>query len=64
MGGIPCAAGTHIPVATVVGLAANGLIIEEIVAEYPQLTAADVQACLGYAARAVDECELPVRLTA
>lgn len=31
---------------------------------YPQLTAADVQACLGYAARAVDERELPVRLTA
>jgi hypothetical protein len=27
-------------------------------AEYPQLTAADVQACLGYAARAVDEREL------
>jgi uncharacterized protein (DUF433 family) len=64
MGGVPCVAGTRIPVATVVGLAANGLTIEEIVAEYPQLTAADVQACLGYAARAVDERELPVRLTA
>lgn len=36
-------AGTHIPVATVVGLVANGLTIEEIVAEYLQLTAADVQ---------------------
>ena len=46
------------------GLAANGLTIEEIVTEYPQPTAADVQACLGYAARAVDERELPVRLTA
>lgn len=64
MGGVPCVAGTHIPVATAVGLVANGLTIEEIVAEYPQLTAADVQACLGYAARAVDERELPVRLTA
>jgi uncharacterized protein (DUF433 family) len=64
MGGVPCVAGTRIPVATVVGLVANGLAIEEIVAEYPQLTAADVQACLGYAARAVDERELPVRLTA
>jgi uncharacterized protein (DUF433 family) len=64
MGGVPCVAGTHIPVATVAGLAANGLTIEEIVAEYPRLTAADVQACLGYAARAVDERELPVRLTA
>jgi uncharacterized protein (DUF433 family) len=64
MGGVPCVAGTRIPVATVMGLVANGLTIEEIVAEYPQLTAADVQACLGYAARAVDERELPVRLTA
>ena len=51
MGGVLCVAGTRIPVATVVGLVANGLTIEEIVAEYPQLTAADVQACLGYAAR-------------
>jgi uncharacterized protein (DUF433 family) len=64
MGGVPCVAGTRIPVATVVGLVANGLTIEEIVADYPQLTAADVQACLGYAARAVDERDLPVRLTA
>ncbi len=44
MGGVPCVAGTHIPVATVVGLVASGLTIVEIVAEYPQLTAADVQA--------------------
>ncbi len=64
MGGVPCVAGTRIPVATVVGLVANGLTAEEIIAEYPQLTSADVQACLGYAARAVDERELPVRLTA
>jgi uncharacterized protein (DUF433 family) len=44
MGGVPRVAGTHIPVPTVVGLVASGLTIEEIVAEYPQLTAADVQA--------------------
>ncbi len=64
MGGVPCVAGTRIPVATVVGLVANGLTADEILAEYPQLSIADVQACLGYAARAVDERELPVRLTA
>jgi uncharacterized protein (DUF433 family) len=64
MGGVPCVAGTRIPVATVVGLVANGLTTEEIIAEYLQLTPADVQACLGYAARAVDERELLVRLTA
>jgi uncharacterized protein (DUF433 family) len=64
MGGVPCVAGTRIPVATVVGLVANGLTAVEIVAEYPQLTTEDVQACLRYAARAVDERELPVRLSA
>jgi uncharacterized protein (DUF433 family) len=64
MGGVPCVAGTRIPVATIVGLVADGLTTDEIVAEYPQLTAEDVQACLGYAARAVDERELPVRLSA
>ena len=64
MGGVPCVTGTRIPVVTVVGLVANGLTTGEIVTEYPQLTRADVQACLEYAARAVDERELPVRLTA
>jgi uncharacterized protein (DUF433 family) len=61
MGGVPCVSGTRIPV---VGLVANGLTTDEITAEYPQLAPADVQAFLGYAARAVDERELPVRLTA
>jgi uncharacterized protein (DUF433 family) len=64
MGGVPCVAGTRIPVATIVGLVANGLTMDQILAEYPQLSLADVQACLGYAARAVDERELPVRLSA
>jgi uncharacterized protein (DUF433 family) len=64
MGGVPCVAGTRIPVTTIVGLVANGLTTDQILAEYPQLSLADVQACLGYAARAVDERELPVRLSA
>jgi uncharacterized protein (DUF433 family) len=64
MGGVPCVTGTRIPVPTIVGLVANGLATSEIVAEYPQLTPADIQACLGYAARAVDERGLAVRLTA
>jgi uncharacterized protein (DUF433 family) len=64
MGGVPCVTGTRIPVAIIIGLVANGLTTSEIITEYPQLSPADVQACLGYAARAVDERELPVRLTA
>ncbi len=64
MGGVPCVAGTRVPVATIVGLVANGLTTDGIVAEYPQLVPDDVQACLEYAARVVDERELPVWLTA
>jgi uncharacterized protein (DUF433 family) len=64
MGGVPCVAGTRIPVSTVVGLIANGATSTEIVTEYPVLTEDDVRACLAYAAKAADDRELPVRLTA
>jgi uncharacterized protein (DUF433 family) len=64
MGGVPCVRGTRIPVATVVGLIAHGYTSEDVLRDYPQLTEEDVRACLLYAARAVDDRELPVRLTA
>lgn len=64
MGGVPCITGTRIPVATIVGLVAEGLSVEKIVAEYPQLTAADVRAALEFAAAAVDERQLPLRTPA
>lgn len=64
MGGVPCVRGTRIPVATVVGLLGEGLSADEILTEYPTLTHDDLMACLRYAAAAVDERELPVRLTA
>jgi len=63
MGGVPCVRGTRIPVATVVGMVADGMSVEEIVADYPQLLADDIAAALRYAAAAVDERELPVRQT-
>ncbi len=61
MGGVPCVKGSRIPVATVVGMVAEGLTIHEIRSEFPQLTTEDVQASLRYAAAAVDERELPLR---
>jgi uncharacterized protein (DUF433 family) len=64
MGGVPCVAGTRIPVATVVDSIANGLTTDEILAEYPQLTRDDIQACLAYAAGAVDVRGLPLRAAA
>ncbi len=38
MGGVPCVAGTRIPVATVAGSMASGLTTDKILAEHPQLT--------------------------
>jgi uncharacterized protein (DUF433 family) len=64
MGGVPCIRGTRIPVATVVGLLAEGHGADEIVADYPQLTAEDVRAALEFAAAAVSERQLPLRMPA
>jgi len=61
MGGVPCVRGTRIPVATVVGMVADGMTNEEILAEFPQLVLEDIQEALRYAAAAVDERELPLR---
>ena len=61
MAGVPCIAGTRIPVATIVGLVAEGQTIAEIIVDYPQLHADDVREALRYAAEAVRERELPLR---
>lgn len=60
MGGVPCIRGLRIPVATVVGMVADGMSQEEILAAYPDLEVADVQEALRYAAEAVRERELPL----
>jgi hypothetical protein len=50
----------RIPVATVVGMVAEGMTPDEIVRDFPDLEAADVRAALVYAAEAVRERELPL----
>ena len=60
MGGVPCVRGTRIPVATVVGMVAEGMSTDEILADFPQLTLDDIREALRYAAAAVDERELPL----
>lgn len=60
MGGVPCIRGLRIPVATVVGMVADSMTVDEIVAAYPDLEAADVEEALRYAAEAVQERELPL----
>ena len=60
MGGVPCIRGLRIPVATVVGMVADGMAEAEILKAYPDLTAADIREALKYAAEAVRERELPL----
>lgn len=60
MGGVPCIRGLRIPVATVVGMVADGMTDAEILAAYPDLEAEDISEALRYAAEAVRERELPL----
>ncbi|MGQ0634979.1 MAG: DUF433 domain-containing protein [Planctomycetaceae bacterium] len=63
MGGMPCLRGLRIPVATVVGMIADGMTHEEILRSYPDLEAEDIQEALAFAAEALRERELPVSAT-
>jgi uncharacterized protein (DUF433 family) len=60
MDGVPCVRGLRIPVATVVGMVADGMGEEEILAAYPDLEAEDIREAMRYAAEAVRERELPL----
>lgn len=60
MGGKPCVRGMRVTVGTVVGLLASGRSADEILAEYPYLEPADIQACLSYAAWRSEEAEVPL----
>jgi uncharacterized protein (DUF433 family) len=60
MGGTPCLRGLRIPVATVVGMIADGMTEDEILAAYPDLEREDVREALRFAAEAVRERELPL----
>jgi uncharacterized protein (DUF433 family) len=50
-GGRPCVRGMRIRVIDVLDLLAAGLSPQEVVADLPDLTLEDVQACLRYASR-------------
>jgi uncharacterized protein (DUF433 family) len=52
MGGVACIRGLRIPVATVVGMVAEGMTVQEILADYPDLEAEDIRESLRYAAEA------------
>ncbi len=62
MGGVPCIRHLRIPVATVVGLVAEGMSDEQILSDYPDLQPEDIREALAYAAEAVRERQLPIRV--
>jgi len=64
MGGMPCLRGMRMPVATVVAMVADGMAVDEIVDEFPDLTPEDVAEALRYAAEAMRERQLPLLDTA
>jgi len=60
MGGMPCIRGLRIPVATVVGMIADGMSTEEILKTFPDLEREDIQEALRYAAETLRERVLPL----
>ncbi|MEZ4863740.1 MAG: DUF433 domain-containing protein [Caldilineaceae bacterium] len=60
LGGKACIRGMRISVALVVNLVANGMTTAEILADYPDLEAEDIQQALHYAAwTAADTIYIP-----
>lgn len=63
MGGVPCIRHLRIPVATVVGMVAEGMREEEILEAFPDLEPEDIKEALLFAAEAVRERQLPLVMT-
>jgi uncharacterized protein (DUF433 family) len=64
--GKPCIRGTRIWVSLLLDFLANGMTIEELLEEYPQLTTEDVRAAIAYGAEMsrVRYVDLPLATTA
>jgi uncharacterized protein (DUF433 family) len=63
--GKPCIRGTRIWVSLLLDFLANGMSIEEILGEYPQLMEEDVRAAIAYGAEMTRErfVDIPVEAT-
>ena len=48
--GKPCVTGTRIAVADVLDYLGGGMTVAEVLDDFPDLTAEDIQACLSFAA--------------
>ncbi len=60
--GKPCIRGTRIWVSLILDFLANGMRIDEILIEYPQLTEEDIRAAIAYGAEMSREryVEIPI----
>ena len=61
MTGLPCIRGLRIPATTILGLMAAGATEKEILADYPELEAADLKACMAYASWLTREREIELQ---
>lgn len=63
--GKPCIKGTRIWISLILDFLANGMTIEEILEEYPQLTEEDIRAAIAYGAEMSREryIDVPVETT-
>ncbi len=65
LGGKACIRGMRISVSLIVNLVANGMTVEEIIDEYPDLEPEDIRQALRYAAwTAEDAVYIPVGVPA
>ena len=55
MGGRACIRGMRITVALVVNLVANGMTMDDIIREYPDLESEDIRQALAYASALANE---------
>ena len=51
--GKPCIRGMRYPVEVILDQLSGGMTTEDVLADYPDLEQADIDACLSYAARVV-----------
>ena len=58
--GKPCIKGTRIGESLILDFLASGMTTQEILAEYPGLTALDVQACIAFGAEMSRERHVPI----
>lgn len=62
--GKACIRGLRMPVASILASLASGMTAQQILREWPELEAEDIDQALAYAASALEERVLPLRVAA